>query len=152
MKFVPVATSVLLAVACAYAATATSGSRNDKPVLMRDQLPSGFAISDGKSPFGLAVKANGSQLESVPATDLPAATITLTRSSEDDGTSIKVKSSLNLMIKYDLYISPDGKRFVYTSTCPLVPNGSGFEMWPHPIHSFAFGNPRVISEDQMSCE
>jgi len=63
---------------------------------------------------------------------------------------LKVSNQTNRQLKYDLYISPDGQRFQYTSSCILVPNGAGVEMWPYVIHSFAIG--RVRDTTSATCE
>jgi hypothetical protein len=117
-----------------------------------EQLPQGFAVGDARAPLGLAVVQEGESLTAHGAAEPSDAHIVLSRSGPGNDTSISVKSSLAVTVKYDLYISPDGKRFFYTSSCPLPAGISGFEMWPHPIHSFAIGNPRVVAESAMTCE
>jgi hypothetical protein len=45
--------------------------------------------------------------------------------------------------KVDLWISRDGVRFVYTSSCPLPPGGSSFEDWPGHVRWLYMSNPRI---------
>ena len=64
----------------------------------------------------------------------------------------KVRSDLAVAIKFDLYLSQDGERFVYTSSCALTPGISSFEMWRQPVREFAIGNPRVVDGKRISCD
>ena len=65
---------------------------------------------------------------------------------------LTVKSDLPVAIKFDLYLSQDGERFTYTSSCALTPGISSFEMWQQPVREFAIGNPRVVDRKRISCD
>ena len=51
-------------------------------------------------------------------------------------------------IKVDLWISPDGETWHYTSSCPL---GVTYESWPHPIPYLAIARPRSEPADSGVC-
>ena len=90
--------------------------------------PLSWSEHDGASPLVVAQRAEGKANEAM----------------------LKVSNKTDRQLKYDLYISPDGERFQYTSSCILVPNGGGFEMWPYAVHSFAIG--RVRDASWQTCE
>ena len=127
------------------------GVKPQQKILNREELPAGFAIGEGEPSLGLIVRVNHAKTEASPTTDLALANVTLKRGSIGSGTSAEIHSKLDLPLKFDLYISPDGQRYRYTSTCVVIAKGSAFEMWPSSIRSFALGNPRVVGVDQMGC-
>ena len=75
-----------------------------------------------------------------------------TRSGDAGQTTLMVSSTLPDAIKFDLYVSTDGERFEYASTCGVTPGVSSFEMWERPITLFAMGNPRVLPKGRMDCD
>lgn len=109
------------------------------------EIPNDFAVGTGKDPLYLTVAQEGETLSSKaskgPSGDIVASTIP-----HDSMTMLTIKSNLDKELKFDLYISPDGRRFQYTSTCALIPKASNFESWPYAIHSFAIGNVRIAKE------
>lgn len=66
--------------------------------------------------------------------------------SNDDGTLLTISNDQDQQVKFDVYISPDGERFLYTSSCTLIAGGKNFEHWPHPVRAFAIGRIRLASE------
>ncbi|MBI5533519.1 MAG: hypothetical protein HY898_12435 [Deltaproteobacteria bacterium] len=120
-------------------------------------LGSDFVRFDGRSPVAFRVVRDGtgrlrisSDLEgSEPDIVIPPASI------ERGMTMLKIANTGDLHLKFDLYITPDGQRYVYTSSCPLLPRPaqgesfSAFESWPHAVAGFAIGAPR---EGGSTCE
>ena len=110
--------------------------------ITRDALPTSFVVGAGDQPLWLAVAVVDGKV--VAAAD-PGG-INAKRSGDGEMTMLNVTSTLDAQIKYDLYISPDGEHFLYTSTCALMPKMSNFESWPYRIHTFALGNARITTE------
>ena len=72
---------------------------------------------------------------------------------EGGGVMLTVESPFDQTLKFDLgMLVPQRDRMLKTSSCPIVPNGSIFEHWPHPILKIAVGRGRVIDKDAMTCE
>ena len=128
---------------------ASPGPKSTEQWLSRSTIPESFAIGTGAPPIALDVTG----MVAMPAADAASAEIIASRESDEGAdTMLTIKSRLDTTVKFDLYISPDGERFQYTSSCPLGPQHSNFESWPYRIHSFAIGNPRIVSENQLTCE
>ena len=135
-------------VAIAPAALAQGGKAQRE--LARAQLPAGFAIGSGSPVLALQVEiADGKVVSSSPA---GSGNLRATRSGSDGEPMLTVKSDLPVAIKFDLYLSRDGERFTYTSSCALMPGISSFEMWQQPVSEFAIGNPRVVDGQRISCD
>lgn len=120
--------------------------------LARHELPAGFAVGSASPSLALQVEvADGKVVASSPAGEGPG-NLRATRSGDAAGTMLTVSSDLPVAVKFDLYISADGERFTYTSTCGLTPGISSFEMWKQPVAAFALGNPRVVPSGRVSCD
>jgi len=141
-----IALASLVAVAPAVFAQGGKGQRE----VARAQLPAGFAIGSGSPVLALQVEvADGGVVSSSPAA---GGNLRATRSGSEAEPMLTVKSDLPVTIKFDLYLSRDGERFTYTSSCALTPGISSFEMWQQPIREFAIGNPRVVDGKRISCD
>lgn len=114
-----------------------------------EALPAGFVVGTAKDPLNLHLREDGTQFRATA--DTADVTIRAEASESPGMTMLHLSSTADATLKIDLYISPDGRRFMYTSTCPLMPAISASEMWPHPIHSYAFGNARRVAEGDMVC-
>lgn len=125
----------------------------DKPArtLARAELPPGFAIGSGSPALALQVDVVGDKVSWAPAQP-GAGNLRGTRSGDAGQTTLMVSSTLPDAIKFDLYVSTDGERFEYASTCGVTPGVSSFEMWERPITLFAMGNPRVLPKGRMDCD
>ena len=135
------------------ASPVTATSPADAPkILKRAELPAGFAIGTGDPSLGLIVKVVDGKVEATVTKEISAANVTLKREEMEQGQMADIHNATAVTLKFDLYISPDGERFVYTSSCPVLAGKGDFEMWPGAVHSFAFGNPRVVDEHHMVCE
>lgn len=135
--------------------SATQGLASDraKKKLSRQELGQGFAIGSGDPALALKVDILDGAVASAAPTDAAAANVFAQRSEgEKQQTMLNLRTDLDVALKFDLYISRDGKTFEYTSTCAVTPGISGFEMWQTPVREFALGNPRVLPKGKMACE
>lgn len=141
-----VALGLLVVIAPAALAQGGKGQRE----LARAQVPAGFAIGSGSPVLALQVEvADGKVVSSSPAGN---GNLRATRSGSEGEPMLTVKSDLPVAIKFDLYLSRDGERFTYASSCALTPGISSFEMWQQPVSEFAIGNPRVVDGQRISCD
>ena len=126
----------------------------DKPArtLARAELPPGFAIGSGSPALALQVDVFGGKVVSWAPAQAGAGNLRGTRSGDAGQTTLMVSSTLPDAIKFDLYVSTDGERFEYASTCGVTPGVSSFEMWERPITLFAMGNPRMLPKGRMDCD
>ena len=133
---------------------AAEGSASDraKKKLSREELGQGFAIGSGDPVLTLKVDILDGGVASVAPVDAASANVFAERSIGEGQTMLNLRTDLDVALKFDLYISHDGKTFEYTSTCAVTPGISGFEMWQYPVHEFALGNPRVLPKGKMTCE
>jgi hypothetical protein len=137
-----------LALSCAGIASASKGSER---ALLRGEIPAGFVVGAGTPPLTLQVTVESGAVQAVEA-GVEGGNVTAKSDVGQGQTMLTIKHGLDVNLKFDLYISPDGETFVYTSTCAVSPGISGMEMWDHPIHAFALGNARVVAKDRMSCD
>lgn len=118
----------------------------------RAELPQGFAIGSGSPVLALQVEVVDGKVASWAPAGEGAGNLRGTRSGDAAQTTLMVSSGLPEAIKFDLYVSTDGERFEYASTCGVTPGVSSFEMWERPIALFAMGNPRVLAKGRMDCD
>jgi len=142
---VTLAVVAMLACGCALAAKPAARAFD------KADLPPGFVVGSGEPALALRVQIEGGQLTSAPA-DLATANVTASGGYEDGQAMLTIRHELDVAVKFDLYISQDGKRFVYTSSCGVTPGISSFEMWPEPIRAFALGNPRAMATGKLTCD
>lgn len=143
---------------CAGCATTPHGERGGSESgvqqrwFTRDQVPDGFVLGDGRALLGLVVDID---LQKRVVARMPQAAedanISLIRTEMGQGTTVRVSNGTQATLKYDLYISPDGIRYQYTSSCPLMTGVSSYENWPMQIHSFAMGNVRETDSEMFVC-
>ncbi len=139
--------AILLAALCAPVAEAAGPPRRQAE---RHEL-AGFAIGSGRPPLALQVEiVDGRVVSSAPVAE--GGNLRAVRSGDDAEPMLTVSASLPVTVKFDLYLSQDGERFVYTSSCAVTPGISSFEMWRQPVREFAIGNPRVVPGGRMRCE
>lgn len=120
--------------------------------LAKAEIPAGFAIGTGSPALALKVELDEGQVRSFANTDAAAGNVTASGSSADGQTMLSIKHDLDVTLKFDLFISSDGERFEYASSCAVTPAISSFEMWERPIRAFALGNPRVVANDKLTCD
>ncbi len=118
----------------------------------RADLPQGFAIGSGSPVLALQVEVVDGKVASWAPAGEGGGNLRGTRSGDAAQTTLMVSSALPEAIKFDLYVSTDGERFEYASTCGVTPGVSSFEMWERPITLFAMGDPRVLPKGRMDCD
>ncbi|WP_334180152.1 hypothetical protein [Pseudoxanthomonas sp.] len=129
-----------------------SAAKPAPKTLSRSELPAGFAIGTASPSLALQVEVvDGKVIASAPAGDGPG-NLRAARSGDAAQTTLMVSSALVEAVKFDLYVSLDGERFTYASSCGVTPGVSSFEMWEQPVKLFALGNPRVLPKGRMACD
>jgi hypothetical protein len=156
------ATAMAVLLLAGFFATQAAASDRARKKLSREELGQGFAIGSGDPALSLRVDIRDGAVASVAAVDAASANpasanpvsanVSAQRSEGQTQTMLNLRTDLDVALKFDLYLSHDGKTFEYTSTCAVTPGISGFEMWPYPVREFALGNPRVLPKGKMSCE
>ena len=134
-----------------FAAEGVASDRAKKK-LSREDLGQGFAIGSGDPVLALKVDILDGLIASVAPADASSANVFAARSQGEGQTMLNLRTDLDVALKFDLYISHDGKTFEYASTCAVTPGISGFEMWQYPVREFALGNPRILPKGKMTCE
>ena len=129
-----------------------AASDRAKRKLLREELGQGFATGSGDPALALKVDILDGAVASVAPADTASANVFAQRSQGKEQTMLNLRTDLEVSLKFDLYISHDGKTFEYASTCAVTPGISGFEMWEYPVREFALGNPRVLPKGKMTCE
>ena len=142
----------LLAAALALAGAAQAAGKPAAKSLGKAALPAGFAIGKGQPPLTLKVEVADGQARSAVVSDAAQANVTASGSVDGGQTMLTIRHDLAVALKFDLYVSSDGERFEYTSSCAVTPGISSFEMWSRPIRAFALGNPRVVPAGRMACD
>ncbi len=149
MKLKP--TDVAVALVClSMAANAVAVGKAPRQAARADLV--GFAIGAGDPALALQVELIDGKVASSAPTSGSQGNLRAMRSGDASAPMLTVSSELRVAVKFDLYLSSDGKRFVYTSSCALTPGISSFEMWQQPVREFALGNPRVVEGGKMRCD
>lgn len=120
--------------------------------MRKSEIPAGFAIGGGQPPLALKVDVDAAGVRSVHAADASGANVTANGGSQDGRTMLTIEHTLDVALKFDVYVSADGEHFAYTSSCAVTPGIASFEMWERPIRAFAIGNPRVVDGDAIPCD
>ena len=120
--------------------------------LSKSEIPSGFAVGSGTPPLALKVELDAGQVKSATVADVASANLTASGQLDAGEATLSISHALDVTLKFDLYISDDGERFVYTSSCAVTPGISSFELWQQPVRAFALGNPRVVDKNRLTCE
>ena len=142
----------LLAAALALGGAAQAAGKPAAKSLDKAALPAGFAVGKGQPPLTLKVEVADGQASGTAVSDAAQANVTASGSADGGETMLTIRHDLAVALKFDLYISSDGERFEYTSSCAVTPGISSFEMWSRPIRAFALGNPRVVPAGRMACD
>ncbi|WP_202839825.1 hypothetical protein [Luteimonas saliphila] len=146
------ATLLVATLATVLAAAAAEAAGRGAPMEATRNELAGFAIGSGRPALALQVDVvDGKVASAVPAVD-GGGNLRAVRSGTDDEPMLTVSGALPVAVKFDLYLSQDGERFTYTSSCALTPGISSFEMWRQPVREFALGNPRVVANGKVRCE
>ena len=82
----------------------------------------------------------------------PHKTITIKMSQMDGGVGMMLSLSnpfKNVALKFNMEMIDFAGKPHQTSSCPVMPNASIFESWPHPIPELVIKNPTVIPVSEM---
>lgn len=134
-----------------FVADALAREQAKKP-LAREAIPQGFAIGTGDPLLALKVQILDGVAASAAPSDVAGANVFAVRSSGEGQTTLSIRTDLDVAVKFDLYVSTDGKTFQYTSSCAVTPGMSAFEMWQYPVREFALGNPRLLRKGETTCD
>ncbi|WP_242112339.1 hypothetical protein [Luteimonas aquatica] len=134
------------------AASATVEAKQRPKTLAREEIPQDFSIGSAEPVLGLKVSVVDGRVASAAPADAKDANVRATRSGGEGQTTLTVRTDLAVAVKFDLYVSGDGRRFEYASTCAVTPGVSSFEMWEKPVREFALGNPRVVAANAVTCD
>ena len=92
-----------------------------------------------KLSYDEAGQPNGFEQGTAAATDLVIAFV--------NTSTVRIANRSRQHLKLDLWLSQNGKRFVYTSSCPILAGGESFENWPAPVTWLYVSNPRILQPD-----
>ena len=146
------ATAMIVMLVMGFFATEGAASDRAKKKPSREDLGQGFAVGSGDPALALKVDILDGAIASVVPADAASANVFAQRSQAEAQTMLNLRTDLDVALKFDLYISHDGKTFEYASTCAVTPGISGFEMWQYSVREFALGNPRILPKGKMTCE
>jgi hypothetical protein len=102
-------------------------------------------------------KKGPENLRSVSSADHSTNTLTFKFSQEDKlangcGMMLHAHNPTKRYIKYDLGMQLIDSEVLYkTSSCPLIPELSGYESWPHPIFQLVMTNFRWVDKSKLDC-
>jgi hypothetical protein len=69
--------------------------------------------------------------------------------------TLQLTSGFDRAVKVDLGVLPlddPQQRILKTSSCPILPRGDGYELWPQPLFYAVIARPRLLAKDApMSC-
>src|SRR5258708_6142120 len=72
----------------------------------------------------------------------------------DTGMMLQLRNDLGYRVKYDATIfvpEKDGLHEADTSSCPVIPHGTGSESWPHPIAMIVLSSFRIVADGDLNC-
>ena len=117
-----------------------------------DSLPSDALRTDGERAMLLEVTLpeDGSTLTQVAPLELANLVI---RIDQRDRKSVVVgiDNATDAALAFDLFVSPDGKRFRPIRACPVAARGRAFERWPERTAWIAVAGVRRATESDAAC-
>ncbi|HET7842638.1 MAG TPA: hypothetical protein VFL14_00695 [Xanthomonadales bacterium] len=150
--------STILACLALLAGCATpEGQREPAPfapsrgVVGTPELPTTHFTTDGTEPLHLRV-TDGEPPVLEAATEADANLVVRLVARDHDMTTFHLKQAGERTLKLDLWISPDGGHWQYTSSCPLRGTVATYENWPQDVRFLAVANARWIAGGQVACE
>jgi hypothetical protein len=119
----------------------------------RDELPDDAVVGNDVRALLLEVTLRDGAVHTVETAPLELANLIVRVVSSDvRRSSISLDSTLDRALKLELFVSPDGQRFRAVSSCPIIANGSAYEMFAEPVAAMAVARIRVADENRMACE
>lgn len=107
-------------------------------------LPVDRVLTDGSAPIWVALTPEADGLFALKDSDETSGQIELRMVQRDEQmTMVAIRSQGEERIKLDLYLSPDGEQYIYTSSCPISPGIVSYESWPHPVAWIAVAAARI---------
>jgi hypothetical protein len=68
-------------------------------------------------------------------------------------TTVRLTNRSSRALKVDLWLSQNGERFTYTSSCPIPAGHQSLETWPGEVPWVYVSNPRFLAEPRSTaCE
>ena len=117
-----------------------------------DALPSDALRTDGERAVLLEVTLpdDGSVLTEVAPLELANLVV---RIDQRDRKSVVVgiDNATDAALAFDLYVSPDGRRFRQVRTCPVAARGRAFERWPQRTAWIAVAGVRRATDADAAC-
>ena len=147
MKRIALASIAVLLASCAAPAKLQIdpdvAKQRAREIIARANLPSDSVITDGSEKTYLRIAETG-PYTFAHATEADANFTIEFTAREEKMTIVSFHYSGGGPVnKIDLYISLDGERWEYTSSCPI---GATFETWSHPVQFLAVAHPHVGRE------
>jgi hypothetical protein len=120
-------------------------SRPPARVITEGHLPPGAAHRTGNAPLTLKLSFDANGVPDGFASGSPDDADLIVESGSGRGiTTAKITNRYKETLKVDLWIGPDGRRFVYTSSCPIRAGGRSLEMWNQDVPWVYVSNPRLM--------
>jgi hypothetical protein len=118
------------------------------------QLPDGAIRGSSERALLLEVTRGGDgAIASVESAPLELANLIVRVSAKGPrNVGVVLESSLDATLKLDLFVSPDGERFKYASSCPVIAGGSAYEMFAERVVAVAVARVRATDPGDMRCE
>jgi len=113
--------------------------------------PFGVSVIAGQT-VHIEAEVEGDRLTKLTAVDkiaAPAKTITASLEQVDGkGMMLVVTNPFSKTLKFNMgMMSLGSERLLKTSSCPIVPGGKIYEMWPSPIFQIVLANARLLEPD-----
>lgn len=116
----------------------------------------GITVVGGQT-VNVEAEVEGDRLVRLQAVDVVAhPTKTITAKLEQDasgGMLLTLSNPFARPLKFDIGMMPlDADSLYRTSSCPVIPGGHSFEMWPYPIFQLLLADARLLEKDApMAC-
>lgn len=119
---------------CAWWSPRSAPSADADAPITAAELPADRVLTDGSTPVWVALTAQKDGRFELKDSDEASGQIELRMVQRDEQmTMVAIRSQGEKRIKLDLYLSPDGEQYIYTSSCPISPGIVSYESWPHPV-------------------
>lgn len=117
----------------------------------------GLTIVAGQTIY-VEAEVSGRRLINFTAVDTikkPEKTITAKLEQMDHGgMMLQVTNPFQKSLKFNMGVMPLNSNALHkTSSCPIIPGGSAYEMWPYPIFQLVLSNAHLLEpQDEIACE
>lgn len=129
---------------CGWWSRAADDTARDEAPISAAELPPDRVLTDGSAPTWVALSPAANGDFALNDSDESSGQIELRMVQRDEQmTMVAIRSQSAQRIKLDLYLSPDGEQYIYTSSCPIAPGIVSYESWPHPVAWIAVASAQV---------